>query len=110
MKYTLEVEVSANIELSDTDFNIIQESMCAHYDGTVVSATRVGGFIYGFGNSRVLSEGKNKTHNVSRREISLMLKGLETNSSTKSRVLGQSLWDILNKMSEKNEEINKQLS
>lgn len=104
--------LSALIELSDAEFDLIWKNASRHYDGTVRSSVQVGGFIYGYRNRRNWAlERDDDTHeykivDVKNSEIQLIMKACERDYSDESLRLSSRLFLVLAEMNKRTAEIN----
>lgn len=108
-KHSYIATLSANIELSDSDFNLLLESARNHYDNTVNSTIRVGGNLYGAKNRREFSNGENKFVEFSESQLGLALKSLEYQHRDDASMLYVRLYGIVREMHAKWKEINDEL-
>lgn len=111
-KHFFIAELKANIELSDSDFNLLLKCSRSHYDSTVQSASMVGGFLYGINNRRNWSKNNSEidlSTEFTYRQIDTMLKSLEFVNTKEALKLMVRLTTIVSDMLAKNNEINKQL-
>ena len=83
-KHSYIAELKANIELNDSDFNLLLDCSARHYDSTVRSISEVGGFLYGLNNRRNFSNGADLTTEFSERELGLLIKSIEFTGSPQS--------------------------
>lgn len=108
-KHSYIAELKADIEFSDSDFQLLLESSRNHYDSTVQSICSVGGFLYGLKNRRDFSKGENKSTELRFGDLQLLLKSLEFVNTDKSNHLYARLSAIFMDMQAKNMEINEDL-
>lgn len=108
-KHSYFATLSATIELSDSEFNLLLESAKNHYDSTVNSTVCVGGHLYGAKGRRDYSEGKDKNVDFSERQLGLALKSLEIQNTEISMSLYIRLTGIVKDMHAKWNEINEDL-
>lgn len=109
MKHSFTSELTANIEISDSDLKLLLEISSNHYDDAVKAMSRIGGFLYGFKNRRDFSAGEDKTVELTGRKIGLILKSLELNNSDQTNGIAKTLYAILNEMQRKTIYINKRM-
>ena len=108
-KHSFFANLSATIELSDLEFNLLLESAKNHYDGTVHSTICIGGYLYGAKGRRDYSEGKDKNVDFSEHQLGLALKSLEIQNTDMSVALYVRLTGIVKDMHAKWNEINEDL-
>lgn len=99
------------VELNSEDFKLLWDAMANHYDGTVQSCTKLGGFMYGWKNSRDFAEKKGETRdikNLESHDMQLILKSLEMDFSAAGHILAKRMWSIVREAMAYSEEINKQ--
>jgi len=108
-KHSYIAELKADIEFSDSDFELLLESSRRHYDSTVQSICCVGGFLYGLKNRRDFSKGENKSTELRFGDLQLLIKSLEFVNTDKSNHLYARLTAIFMDMQAKNIEINEDL-
>ena len=108
-KHSFFATLSATVELSDNEFNLLLESAQKHYDGTVNSTICVGDHLYGAKGRRNFSEGKDKNVDFTERQLGLALKSLEIQNTDLSIALYVRLIGIVKDMQAKNIEINEDL-
>lgn len=109
-KHSFFAKLEARVEISDSDFNLILEHAANHYDNTVKSSVRVGGFLYGFKNRREWSKGEDKIVELTERELGLVLKSIEFSLSDQAIHIGRRLYAIAMELQEKFIEVNKTLN
>jgi len=117
-KHSFYATLSANIELSDEEFELICEHAEHHYDYTVKSSVKRGGFLYGAKGSRDYAAKQDtaddlwkdyRTREYTSRNIQTMLKAIEFNQSEAALNLYKRLRNIAMEMQEKQMLINNNL-
>lgn len=109
-KHSFYATLTAHIEISDSDFKLLLESAANHYDNTVQSSVRAGGFMYGFNNRRNWSKGEDKIVELSTSQTGLVLKSIEFNGTDKALHLYKRIYNIAMEMQNKEIELNKTLN
>lgn len=109
-KHSFFATLSAEVEISDSDFNLILENAANHYDSTVQDSVKIGGFLYGFKNRRDFSKGKDKIVELTSRQLGLVLKSIEFNNSNQAIFLCKRLYKIAMEMQQKTIELNKTIN
>ncbi len=106
MEYSFSAELSAGIEISDSDFQLLLDCSSHHYDHTVQSMSMIGGFLYGHKNCREFTNGEDKTLWVTQRKLGLMMKSLEMCQVPAGLFLSSSLWKVAMSLQNEMEKIN----
>jgi hypothetical protein len=103
--------LTVDIEINNSDFNVILMSCKKHYDHTVRASIEVGGFLYGAKNRRDFFDGKDILVRLSNRELQLVIKSLEykDKDSQQANKIYDRLWSILREMSSVQNELNSKL-
>lgn len=108
--------LTANIFVSDEDFNFIFECFQRHYDTTIKMAADVGGFLYGFRNRRIkfydteVITDEDRILDLSNRQIQLILKSLEMYRTDQASSINIRFHKILHELVEKQDQLNKNIS
>ena len=115
MKYWFYCKLQINIDIEEEQWNYLLKCCEHHYDYTVQSAVRHGGFLYGFKGRRDFSEKKDITIDVNSRQFQIMMKALEmpVDYPTQMKMalkFTKELHDIWSEYAKKTVEINNQLN
>lgn len=97
--------LTANVFVSDDDFDFIYQCFQRHYDTTIKMAADVGGFLYGFKNRRTkfypeeeINDEYNRTIELSNRQIQLVLKSMEMQSSEQASAINLRFHKIISEL------------
>lgn len=113
MKHYFFATLTAIIELSDEEFELLFNEAERHYDFTVRSSTQIGGLLFGIKNRRSIAKEFGEVDNevsFSEREIGLMLKALEMTMIPAGPKLYRRLIEIAKELQQKTVEVNKPLN
>ena len=107
-------KLSANVFLSDEDFYFIYKCFQNHYDRTIKMSADVGGFLYGRKVHRTpypdwTPTDEDRVIEFSSRELQLVLKSLEMQSSKQASDLNIRFLQILSELAKNQNEINNNL-
>jgi hypothetical protein len=117
-KYGFIAEFKVNIDFTDKEFDLIFDNASHHYDNTVKLATIPGpsAFLHGMKNRRnwekTSGDSPDYAYNwdLSSRDLNLMLKAIEFDSSDEAQKLYHKLASIFKEMQEANKRFNDTLS
>jgi hypothetical protein len=105
--------LTAYIELSDEEFNLLFANAQHHYDYKVKSTTEPGGYLYGFKNRRLFaSQAKNRDCNAdfSESQLNLMMKALEMTTCEAGIKLRSRFLNIFRELQRQTVIVNKPLN
>lgn len=108
--------ITANVFVSDEDFNFIYECFQRHYDATIKMSANVGGFLYGLRNSRVkfydteIITDEDRILDLSNRQIQLIIKSLEMYRTDQASDINFRFHKILHELAKSQDSINKNIS
>jgi hypothetical protein len=112
-QYYFIATLTASVKLNDQEFDLLFHEAATHYDFDVQFSTRIGGFLYGFRNSRVFfkeSGDINEEVIFSERQLDLMMKALEFSRSKPAAQLRLKLLDIFKELQRQTVTVNKPLN
>lgn len=109
MTYKFNAELTAEMDISDKEFQMLLEAAKNHYDYTVQSIGQVGGFLYGMGNRSEFSNGTYKKVEATGRNWGLILKSLEIVNTDAGRFIGNAIFKMLEHMYKQCDDINKSM-
>lgn len=108
MKAILQSEIVAVVDMPDAEFYFLFDSCKNHYDYTIKSFTKVGGFLYGNRNRRQFSL-NDISIELTLRQCDSLLKALEMGSDEMSLSLFKTIYKLFHFMRSKRDVINEQL-
>jgi hypothetical protein len=112
-QYYFIATLTASVKLNDQEFDLLFHEAATHYDFDVQFSTRIGGFLYGFQNSRNFFKESGDINDeviFSERQLDLMMKALEFSQSEPASQLRSKLLDIFKELQQKTVAVNKPLN
>jgi hypothetical protein len=112
-QYYFIATLTASVKLNDQEFDLLFHEAATHYDFDVQFSTRIGGFLYGFRNSRDFFKESGDINDeviFSERQLDLMMKALEFSQSEPASQLRSKLLDIFKELQQKTVTVNKLLN
>jgi hypothetical protein len=112
-QYYFIATLTASVKLNDQEFDLLYHEAAKHYDFEIQFSTKIGGFLYGFRNSRdFFKEAGNIEEKVifSERQLDLMMRALEFSHSEPASQLRSKLLDIFKELQTQTVTVNKPLN
>jgi len=105
-EYSFYATLTASVQISDEEFNLIMISAKEHYDFKIQSSVESGGWLYGAKNRRDFYCGENKELEMTSTQMQLVMKSLEFPVREKGSELYGKILKIFTLMQETQKDIN----
>lgn len=112
-QYYFIATLTASIKLNDQEFDLLFHEAATHYDIDIQCSTRIGGYLYGYRNSRDFFKESDQVYDeviFSERQLDLMMKALEFSQNEAASQLRTKLLDIFKDLQQQTVSVNKPLN